>query len=276
MMKNTKIGFIGGGNMAQAIIGGLVKAGVPSAHIYVSDIDLNKLSTAFAGTDVQLGTDNAVVMEHCEVVVLAVKPQMMKSVLQALSSHVAAHQPLLISIAAGITLSLLHSWISSSSAIVRVMPNTPALVSAGASGLFANTIVSATQRALAEQIMDAVGVTTWVNEEHLIDTVTAVSGGGPAYFFYMIEALEQAAFDHGLSADDARLLSIETALGAAKLAAQSDVPAAELRQRVTSSGGTTAAAIAELEAGKFAQTIKAAVDSAVSRGRELAQIAESQ
>ncbi len=260
--------------MAQAIIGGLLNVGFPSKQIYVSDIAIDQLSAAFSETDVVLGSDNSEVIEHCEVVVLAVKPQMMKAIVQALSTRIAKYQPLLISIAAGITLSSLHSWSTKTSAIVRVMPNTPALVSAGVSGLYANQYVSDTQRELAEQIMNAVGVSTWVDQEGLIDVVTAVSGSGPAYFFYMIEALEQAAIDNGLSESDARLLSIETALGAAKLAAQSDVPAAELRKRVTSPGGTTAAAIAALDTGDFAATLKSAVTSAVVRGKELAQLAE--
>ncbi len=274
-MNNTKFGFIGGGNMAEAIIGGLLKSGAPAKNLCVSDIDASKLEATYGTLGIHTSTDNSDIVERSDVVLLAVKPQVMKSVLQPVAAHIADRRPLLLSIAAGIRIALLHKWSVEDAAIVRAMPNTPALVSAGAAGLFANKYVSEAQCQLAQAVMQAVGVAVWVQTEDLIDSVTAVSGSGPAYFFYLIEALEAAAVENGLSKEAAQLLSRETALGAAKLALQSEFSAAELRRRVTSPGGTTAAAIETLTQGQFADTLKRAVSNAASRARELAKMAES-
>ncbi len=276
-MENTlnkhQIGFIGGGNMASAIAGGLLQAGMSAAQITISDIDEAKLKREFGKSGMQLTTDNIALVEGCDVAVLAVKPQDMKAAVEPLSSVITVKQPLLISIAAGISIELLTGWSYTDAAVVRVMPNTPSLVNAGASGLFANAAVSDAQKSLSESIMQAVGVTTWVEEESLIDSVTGVSGSGPAYFFYLIEALEHAAIEQGLSAEQARLLSRETALGAAKLAASSDSSVQFLRECVTSKGGTTAAGINAMQQGKLAETVHAAVDKATRRAEELAQMA---
>lgn len=261
--------------MAEAIIGGLIKAGVPAVNISVSDLDVDKLQATFGDWGITTTTDNAELVDTCEVILLAVKPQVMHSVLEPLAIQLKDKQPLLISIAAGIPISLIQQWSGYSAAVVRVMPNTPALVRAGAAGLFASEQVNESQREVAQSIMQAVGVAIWVESEGLIDSITAVSGSGPAYFFYLIEALEAAAIKNGLKVEDARLLSRETALGAAKLAAQSEFSAAELRKRVTSPGGTTAAAIEVMTKNDFSETINLAVRAAADRARELAELAES-
>jgi pyrroline-5-carboxylate reductase len=198
----------------------------------------------------------------------------MREALLPLGPTLRERQPLLISIAAGVTIDSMTTWIGGQPAIVRVMPNTPALVGAGASGLFANEAVSNTQREVAQSIMQAVGVSVWVSREALIDTVTAVSGSGPAYFFYLMEAIEAAGLAGGLAPDIARRLTLQTALGAAKLAIASDEPVAELRRRVTSPGGTTERAIQFLESAGASETIQRAVDAARIRSEELAQLGQ--
>lgn len=269
-MEKKKIGFIGCGNMASSIIGGLTCASEKYA-IYASDPDTAKLSKLSDDLGFIPCASNEELVRNVEIVVLSVKPQVMQDVLGSIKQVYSQSRPVLISIAAGIRCHQILRWLESGSApCVRVMPNTPALVKAGASGLFAlNT--TAEQNKTAEDIMRAVGMTVWLEDEALIDTVTAVSGSGPAYFFYMMEAIYNAAVKNGLDGPVANRLTVQTALGAAKLALSSDVDFKTLRQQVTSPGGTTEAAINKLKAHDFSELVENAVMQAVMRSQELSK-----
>ena len=270
-MNKTKLAFIGAGNMAGALIGGLVKQGFDASNISAADPyqpSLDKLRSDFAITTSNSNTDT---VNAADVVVLAVKPQMLHTAAAEISALVRHQQSLVVSIAAGIPLASLQSWLGDDVAIVRCMPNMPALVQCGATGLFANSHVSDAQRAAAEQILNAVGISAWVNNESELDAVTAVSGSGPAYFFLVMEAMQDSADAMGLDPELSKQLIIQTALGAATMAQQSDVDAAELRRRVTSPGGTTERAIAELEGGGLRELFKIALRAAEQRSVELAQ-----
>ena len=196
----------------------------------------------------------------------------MRAVCKGLAPAVQRRKPLIVSIAAGVRINNIENWLGGNLPIVRVMPNTPALVNSGASGLFANPRASDRQRELAESILRTVGVTIWLSSEDQLDAVTGVSGSGPAYFFLAMEALEQAAVEQGLDAATARLLAVETAFGAAKMALESGTDPAELRRNVTSPGGTTERAIAEFQDGGFERLFKQAVAAATARSRELADM----
>lgn len=272
-MKSLKIGFVGAGNMAQAIFGGLIKKGTPAKQLVIYEPNQALAETLQQQFGVFLAADNAEVFSTCDVIVLAVKPQIMSSVLIDVQGLALKKDAFIISIAAGSAIAQMQAWLGADHPLVRVMPNTPALVGAGISGLFASAQVSEAQKQIAESIMRAVGSVIWVDREALIDSVTAVSGSGPAYFFYYIEALERAALEVGLEAEQARLLSLETAFGAAKLALESDVSAAVLRERVTSPGGTTAAALEVLNRDDVAATLVKAVKAAADRAKELATLA---
>jgi pyrroline-5-carboxylate reductase len=269
-MKDKNMAFIGGGNMARSLIGGLVSAGTPPQKIIVAEPQAALREALCDQFGVRAFAENIPAVERADVVILAVKPQVMREALTPLAPTVCRDQPLLISIAAGITVESIEAWVGGNLALVRVMPNMPALVSAGISALFANDRVTATQRGLAESIMRAVGTTVWVKDESLMDTVTAISGSGPAYFFYLMEAIEQAATKEGLDPDTARLLTLETAFGAARLALNSTETPGELRVRVTSPGGTTEAAIHVLDEASMNEVIKGAVSAAKKRSTELA------
>ncbi|MEA3291585.1 MAG: pyrroline-5-carboxylate reductase [Pseudomonadota bacterium] len=271
MTKET-IGFIGGGNMARCIIGGLIESGWPRGAIMASDPSSTARNALHETWAVTCVSDNAAVVSGSQVVVLAVKPQALREVLQPLAGVLASRKPLLVSIVAGVRLAAICHWAGTELPVVRAMPNMPALVGSGASGLCANDLVSEPQREIAESILRAVGVTIWVEDESLVDTITAVSGSGPAYFFYLMESIEQAALANGLDADTARLLTLETAFGAAKLALESSESPASLRQRVTSPGGTTEAAINTMADGKLPQVVGAGVEAALRRSRELAEL----
>uniref|UniRef100_UPI000B361FE1 pyrroline-5-carboxylate reductase family protein n=1 Tax=Crenothrix polyspora TaxID=360316 RepID=UPI000B361FE1 len=205
-MHTQKIGFIGGGNMAASLISGLIASGHPAEHIWVSDINPDTLAALAANLKVNTTTDNNVVLTAVDVAVLAVKPQILKSVATAAASLVQQKNLLVVSIAAGISQKSLSHWLGETSAIVRCMPNTPALVLTGATALHANNQVSAEQRDLAESILRSVGITLWVENESELDAVTAVSGSGPAYYFLLMEAMEKVAIDLGLTEATARLL----------------------------------------------------------------------
>jgi len=269
--KQATLGFIGGGNMAQAIIRGLLRSGHPAAGIVIADpaaAQRDALQAIDAG--LQVSGDNTVPANRSDLLVLAVKPHQMQSVVQAL--EVTAKRPagqVVVSIAAGITLQALRQWFSGAPALVRVMPNTPALVGAGMAGLYADSKVPQEARDLAGYALAATGQTLWLDAESDIDLVTAVSGSGPAYFFLVMEALQQAGTELGLGADAARLLAVQTALGAGRLAAESAEEPATLRARVTSPGGTTEAAIAALEAGGIRGIFRTALLAARDRSREL-------
>ena len=268
--KPTTITFIGAGNMARSLIIGLLqdKANV---LLRVADPDPQQLDAIRQHwPDVQATQDNAEALQEADVVVLAVKPQVMREVLEPLADLAQRSRPLIISIAAGIREAALNQWLGGNLPIVRCMPNTPALVQTGATGLVANAQVSQAQRNLAESILRAVGITVWFAEEASIDSVTAVSGSGPAYFFLVMEAMQAAAQNLGMSAEDAQLLVVQTALGAARLALESGEPAAELRRKVTSKGGTTEAALKVLNDGGLPALFEQALQAAAKRSRELA------
>ena len=271
-MSNSKITFIGGGNMARSLIGGLVATGMSNKDISVSEpkADLReKLSKNFGVNALE---ENVSAVMGANVIVLAVKPQILQEVVTPLGSLVAEARPLLISVAAGVTCLSIERWVGSQPALIRVMPNTPALIGAGISALYANSNVGVDQRTLAEKIMAAVGKTVWIKEETLMDAVTAVSGSGPAYFFYVMQAIHDAAVREGLDTQTARLLSLETALGAARLAVESTEQPGSLQVQVTSPGGTTEAAINVLNNSGVRDALQQAVSAARARGGELAKL----
>ena len=271
-MSNSKITFIGGGNMARSLIGGLVATGISNKDISVSEpkADLREQLTKDFGVNAL--EENASAVMGANVIVLAVKPQILQEVVTPLGALVAKARPLLISVAAGVTCSSIERWVGSQPALIRVMPNTPALIGAGISALYANSNVSNDQRALAEKIVTAVGKTVWIEEESLMDAVTAVSGSGPAYFFYIMQAIHDAAVREGLDTETARVLSLETALGAARLALASTEDPGKLQKQVTSPGGTTEAAIKILDDSGVRDTLQQAVSAARARGGELAKL----
>ena len=261
------ITFIGGGNMASAIIGGLLQKGWQADAIRVAEIDAGARTRLERELRVKAFADIGAAAADSACVVLAVKPQQMREAAQALRKALASQ--LVITIAAGIRSGDLSRWLGDYQRIVRAMPNTPALVLAGVSGLYAMPAVSAADRTQAETIMGAVGSTLWLEREEQMDAITAVSGSGPAYVFYFIEALQQAAAELGFSTDEARRLALDTFAGAVKLAAASSEDAAILRARVTSKGGTTERALNTLETEKTRQIIARAVRAAAERSREL-------
>lgn len=269
-MSTPNITFIGAGNMARSIIGGLVKQGYPSAKLRASDPNTAALTSLQQDFDIDVCADNAAAVAGAEVVLLAVKPQVMKDVCKALQSHMPAGA-LVISIAAGISCTSLSRWLGADCRIVRCMPNTPALVQMGASGLFAAAGVTPEEREIAESILAAVGTVAWVEDEELLHAVTAVSGSGPAYFFLFLEAMEQAGVQQGLDPAIARQLAVQTAAGAARLALNSDATLAELRRQVTSPGGTTEKAIASFEQQHLRHTVDIAMQACANRSRELAE-----
>lgn len=267
-MKDQVIGFIGGGNMASSLVGGLLMDGFAAQNLWVADPSTEKL-TRLEKRGVNTTTHNPLVAEKADVVVFAVKPQNMREAVEGVSAEINRHKPLLVSIAAGIRTEALSRWLNYPAAIVRCMPNTPALVQSGATALYANAQVSAEQRNTAESVMRAVGLTVWVEEEGLLDTVTALSGSGPAYFFLLMEAMEKAACQLGLDPRAARLLTQQTALGAAKLALESNESPAELRKRVTSPGGTTQKALEVFERADLSASVFEALRAAKERSIEL-------
>ncbi len=270
-MQEQTIAFIGGGNMARSLIGGLIASDFPAGRIVVSDIDERQLESLAERFDVQTLVDNHEAVRRADVVVLAVKPQVLKGVAEQLAPEITADK-LVVSIAAGVRLSDLASWLDGHGATVRAMPNTPSLVGSGVTGLLAAEGVSEEQRSTAESILRAVGATLWLEQESQMDALTAVSGSGPAYFFLVMEALEEAAMEQGLDAAAARLLVLETAFGAAKMALEVDEEPAELRARVTSPGGTTERGLAALEDAGLREAFGRAVEAARHRSAELADL----
>jgi len=266
------IAFIGGGNMAASLIAGLVADGCEPQHILVSDPDGQKLANLAARYGIRPVADNREAAGRAEVLVLAVKPQQLQAVAIDLAPVVQQRRPLVISVAAGIRQELLQRWLGPGMALVRTMPNTPAMIQTGATVLHAGPAVTPPQRNLAESILRAVGLTQWVEDEGLMDTVTALSGSGPAYFFLVMEAMEQAGIELGLSPETARILTLQTALGAARMAIESSEGPAKLRERVTSPGGTTERALAVLEGGELRGLFKRALQDARDRSVELSRL----
>ncbi|MDY7566970.1 pyrroline-5-carboxylate reductase [Pseudomonas sp. RTC3] len=268
-MSNTRIAFIGAGNMATSLIGGLRAQGVDAALIRASDPGAEQRAKVAAEHGIELFADNAQAIEGADVVLIAVKPQMMKAVCEALRPSLKPGQ-LVVSIAAGITCASMNKWLGEHP-IVRCMPNTPALLRQGVSGLYATASVSSEQREQAGQLLSAVGIVLWLDDEKQLDAVTAVSGSGPAYFFLLIEAMTAAGEKLGLPRETAAQLTLQTALGAALMATGSDVDAAELRRRVTSPAGTTEAAIKSFQAGGFEALVETALTAAAHRSAEMAE-----
>lgn len=269
-MKNTRIAFIGCGNMGQSLIGGLIANGHEPDALRGSDTDATKLKMLADKYGIETFADNVDAIAQADVIVLAVKPQMIATTVAGLLGHLQPDQ-LVISIAAGIRLGTLARLLGEAQSVVRVMPNTPALILTGVSALFPNSSVTPGQRDLAEAIMRSVGLAVWLDDEAAMDTVTALSGSGPAYFFLVMEVMELAAVKLGLPQQQARLLTLETAFGAAKMALETGIDAATLRRQVTSPGGTTEQALKVLmQKGNLEQLFADALAAAKHRSEELA------
>ncbi|QYZ66668.1 MAG: pyrroline-5-carboxylate reductase [Gammaproteobacteria bacterium (ex Lamellibrachia satsuma)] len=271
-MKLNSITFLGGGNMAASLISGLVADGYDPTHITASDPNKERLAQLAANYAIRTETDNDAAVQNADIVVLAVKPQVLESVVRDVAGAIWRHQPLVISIAAGVREAALREWLGEDIALVRTMPNTPAMIQSGASGLHASENVSDIQKDQAESILRAVGLTCWVTDESQMDAVTALSGSGPAYFFLVMEAMEAAAIKMGLEAENARLLTLQTALGAARMAMESKDSPATLREKVTSPGGTTERALGILQEGGLPALFEQALNGARDRSQELSEI----
>lgn len=272
MSDTSTIGFIGAGNMASAILGGILAKGYAPANCWVSGPDATQLDVLAQGFGVQTSTDNLRCVQHSDTVILAVKPQVMQPVCRQIAPALAARPALVISIAAGIDCASLTRWLPAGTPLIRCMPNTPALVGKGAAGLYAAKTASPAHRATATAIFTSVGMAEWVTDESLMHAVTALSGSGPAYFFLILEALEASAIAAGMPADTARKLAIATMAGAAEMAAHSEHPPAQLKRNVMSPGGTTERAIAHFEAAGLRQMVTDAFEAARIRSIELSKI----
>jgi len=255
--------------MAASIIGGLLQSERAATSIHVSDPSEERRSFLSKEHGITCTEDNKTAVAQADIVLLAVKPQMMRIVLEDLSPLLQQKKPLIISIAAGIRIKDALRWIGSDLPFIRVMPNTPALVNLGASGLYANQFATAEHKTLTTAVMQSVGKVVWVETEQLIDSVTGVSGSGPAYFFRLMELMIEEAENNGLSTEDAQSLVLQTALGAASLAIQSEQSAGELRRQVTSPNGTTQAGLEFMEKHHIKETIHGSVRAAILRSVEL-------
>lgn len=272
MTNSPTIAIIGAGNMGSCLIGGLINNGHPGQKLWASDPGEENLKALQQKMGIQVTTNNLEAIKTAEVIVFAIKPQLFANIAQETAEVIQANKPLVISIAAGIRESSIQDWLGGNIAIVRVMPNTPALIGCGAAALYANSLVTQDQRNLAESILRSVGIAIWLRDENLMDAVTALSGSGPAYFFLMMEALQQAGEELGLPQETARLLTLQTALGAARMAIESGKPLEELRKNVTSPGGTTEKAIEVLEENGLRLVYHRALIAAKKRSEELAEI----
>lgn len=275
-MTNPTISFIGAGNMAGSLMGGLIDNGYDPSLIWATNPTPGKLQHLSQHFGINTNTDNSVGANHADILVFCVKPHVLKTVAVELANIVATKKPLVISIAAGIRENLIRRWLGGEPAIVRCMPNTPALVRSGATALYANSYTSNEQKQQAESILRAASITVWINSEEQMDTVTALSGSGPAYFFLLLEALQDAGEKLGLSANDARILTQQTALGAARMAMESEKSVALLREQVTSPGGTTERALGVLEDADFHSLIFKAIEAAKDRAAELSSMLEQE
>lgn len=256
--------------MASSLLGGLISDNCPAGNIWVAEPDAGRREALASRYGVNTTADNGELVGAVDVVVLAVKPQVMHEVCRGITDRLQVHKPLVVSIAAGIRIGDIDRWLGGNCAIVRTMPNTPSLVQSGATALFANDKVSTQQSELAEGIMRSVGLTLWLAQESLMDAVTALSGSGPAYFFLVMEMLQQTGIKLGLPEESARLLAVQTAFGAAKMALESPDDSTTLRTRVTSPGGTTERAIGILEQGGIRDLFEKALNGARDRAVELA------
>lgn len=269
-MKETRIAFIGCGNMGRSLIGGLIANGHPPGLLVGADPDEGQRQQLASLFNIEVCASNREAARDARVIVVAVKPQRVSETLRELADLVTPQNSLVLSIAAGVRLATINAALGGGCAIVRVMPNTPALIQAGAAGLYAGEKVSDTQKELAEAIIRSVGIAIWLDKEEKLDVVTALSGSGPAYFFLQMEAMEKAAIKLGLQAEQARLLTLETAFGAAKMAMESQHDPAELRKQVSSPGGTTESALAVLLESGYLDMFDRAMHAAAERSREIA------
>lgn len=272
MKQNTRIAIIGAGNMGSSLIGGLTQIDHLNPHIIVADPNQDKLNALNHSFHIETTTDNQKAIVEADIVLFAIKPQLFASVAKELKAMIQESNPLIISIAAGIRVQHIENWLGDNLKIVRAMPNTPALIGAGVTALFANQHVTEAQHDLSESLLRSVGTTVWIADEALMDVVTALSGSGPAYFFFIMEALQRAAEAAGLNTETAKLLTVQTALGAARMAIESATPLDTLRQQVTSQGGTTEKAIEVLEKNNTREIFKAALEAAKIRSEELAEL----
>lgn len=266
----TTIAFIGGGNMASCIIGGMLANGFSSEQIRVSDPGEQARANIEQAYGIAASANNHTTVAGADIVVLAVKPQVMGPVVSDLASSLNSSSAV-VSIAAGIQIGDLQNWLGEGQAIVRAMPNTPAMVRTGATGLFANPQVNSQQREAIQAIFNAVGIACWVESEAQIDAVTAVSGSGPAYYFLVMEVMQKVAGELGLSAETARQLTIQTALGAAQMASSGELDTTQLRRQVTSPGGTTHAAIETFKEGGIEESFRQAMQAALHRAEEMSK-----
>ena len=273
-MTTKNIAIIGAGNMGMCLAGGLIATGYPAEKLWIAEPSLdqlNHLKQQFAG-HIHFSSSNLDAIQTADIILFAVKPLILPSVLHDLAATILARRPLVISVAAGISTKIIQDCLDENSAIVRAMPNTPALIQCGVTALFANAQVTSAQKSDAEAILRAVGSVVWIEEEALMSVITALSGSGPAYFFLIIEALQQAGEKLGLTPDVARLLTLGTAYGAARMALESDKSVVALRQQVTSPGGTTEQAIRVLEEAQIRDIFTHAIEAANHRSHELAEI----
>jgi pyrroline-5-carboxylate reductase len=271
-MTNRRLCILGAGNMGRALIGGLLRGGWRPEQLSAGDSEAAARAAVRREFGVAATDDNRVAVAGASIVVLAVKPQDAAAVLQPLASALAVTRPLLISVAAGVRIAALESWCGAGVPVMRAMPNRPAWVGAGATGVYAPPTVSQQQRAAAERVLQALGEVFWVEAEELLDVVTALSGSGPAYFFLLAELMAEAGTQLGLESGVAHRLAAATLYGSGLLARSGDGDLARLRQEVTSSGGTTEAALRTLEAADLRATVRAALAAATQRGRELAAV----
>lgn len=270
-MSTSKIAFIGSGNMANSLVGGLVADDYDPDCVFVAGPSQAKLDLFSEKYNVRCTQNNQTAAENSDVIVLCVKPQTIHKVVAELADVIAEKEALILSIAAGIRCENIEQWLKAQPAIVRCMPNTPALLGVGATALYANKKVTEAQQEMAESIMRSVGTTLWLDDEHLLDVVTALSGSGPAYFFLIIESMQEAAIALGLPEKAAKLLTLQTALGAARMAFESTDSADILRERVTSPGGTTEKALEVLQAGHIKELFAEAIKQASIKAEQLSQ-----
>ena len=270
-MTHTSVALIGAGNMGAALLGGLIQTGFAPEHLWITDPDTQKLAVLQKRYSVHTTTDNAEAVLAADTVILALKPQVMSAVIRPLAEVFRRRDPLIITIAAGIRLAALQGWLPAKARLIRCMPNTPALTGHGATALFAGPDILPEERTCTENLFKATGLVLWVDNESQIDIVTALSGSGPAYYFYILDALISAASALGLPADKARQLAVQTALGAALMAAEAKTPVKELERQVTSPQGTTEAAIRVFDQEHLSSLLARALQAAHSRSIELAE-----
>lgn len=273
-MNKPVIVVIGAGNMGGSLISGLVMNEYDPKQIWAVDTDTEKLKKLEKNFNIQTTSDIENILPKANILLLAVKPQILLEIATSFKDTINKSKPLVISIAAGITIKSLSQWLGDQVAIVRAMPNTPALIGCGVTALFSNPMATLEQCTLADEILQAVGATVWVQDEKWLDIVTALSGSGPAYFFYMMEALEKSAVELGLPQELSHTLILQTAYGSALLALESGVSLATLRQQVTSKGGTTEKALAVMDEHKLTEVFRKVINAAKTRSEELAKLAE--